>query len=82
MRSFFCIPESNEWCGLLFVAAAAATAFKILRADEVAEEVLLVELTIDLWFLSNARWLGDWFSWFNTSATLKINKKKQIKLKL
>ena len=67
------------WDGLLFDAAAATTAaaFKRVSAD-VAATAAFVELVLLLddafvserWFLNKARWLGGWFNWFKTSATL------------
>ena len=70
------------WDGLLLDAAAATTAaaFKRVNAD-VAAAAAFVELLLLLldavfvserWFLNNARWLGGWFNWFRTSATLLI----------
>lgn len=69
------------WDGLLLDAAAATTAaaFKRVSADVAAaaafdELLLLLDAVFvsERWFLNKARWLGGWFNWFKTSATLLI----------
>ena len=57
------------------VAATTAAAFKRVKAEDAATaafvELAVAALTNERWFLSKARWLGAWFNWFKTSATLQ-----------
>ena len=67
-------------------AAAATTAAALSSVNaEVAAAAAFVELLAEFaserWFLNKARWLGGWFNWFRTSATLHFMKTNN-KLKL